>query len=426
MIARSSLNRLLVRSNGRWTLTKVAPLYIPLSGMYSSADEAPILSTTGNQEDEYNEDVEIEARLSGFIEEEEGSFIPSLLLFLLFLLLALHKANRSIDDAVLYGRMERNGETHGRARSESPLTPPPSSPPRGTRQAKTNAREKLSLNTNDSDDESDLTDLEEDDDLGDIELKDSSSAPPTKLKAKAKGGSKPDKKTKTKKKSKGKGKAKAKAKTSRQAYSDSEDDAQPKPKVKKQILAKATRWNDIPDWGDSDRCQLLEMPTEILDLMFAIRPELKVSRICRFVLVICLVLTKYRLKTMSRWLGRANSSDIIWTSLSSRRCHSSGNRISSCIRYPSAPTRISLPESDLSPETSQTGGSLVLSRPLRKLPCLVQVGSVERRQKCKSNPHTTHREAKDQLGPKHNTPSTRRKNLTFEKKSGRIGSQSSN
>jgi hypothetical protein len=38
-----------------------------------------------------------------------------------------------------------------------------------------------------------------------------------------------------------------------------------------------TDWTDIPEWKEGQGCPLLEIPSELLDLIFCVRPELGVS-----------------------------------------------------------------------------------------------------------------------------------------------------
>ncbi|ORX35031.1 hypothetical protein BD324DRAFT_652750 [Kockovaella imperatae] len=40
------------------------------------------------------------------------------------------------------------------------------------------------------------------------------------------------------------------------------------PLARKTVYARVPKWDDIPDWGDSTRCHLMELPNEILDLCF--------------------------------------------------------------------------------------------------------------------------------------------------------------
>lgn len=169
-------------------------------------------------------------------------------------------------------RKSRDLSSQSRARSESPLTPPPTSPPRATRQAKIKAKARLSLDPTVDDDDSDLTGLE--DILSEIEVNANANSSGKTGKAMTS-----KKAAKGKQKSEGKGKAKAKKTNKRVADTDtdSEEEAGPKSRPKKQLVAKAEHWDDIPDWGDSDRCQLFEMPAEVLDTIFGLQSELRVG-----------------------------------------------------------------------------------------------------------------------------------------------------
>lgn len=175
-------------------------------------------------------------------------------------------------------------EASDRTRSESPLTPPPS-PTRPSQNKEINARDQINSGHMCVDEDSDLTELEDEESESEIEATPRPKATKldtaTKSKAKSKSKAQQQKKDKGKGKAKSKGKVKGKGKQQATAMSDSEseeEEKKPKVRVKKQLLAKAVYWDDIPDWGDSDRCQLLEMPAEILDMMFGLQPGIKVSR----------------------------------------------------------------------------------------------------------------------------------------------------
>lgn len=80
------------------------------------------------------------------------------------------------------------------------------------------------------------------------------------------------KKTLKKKRAQGKGKVKA-------ADSDSEDEVKvvgKKINGKRQLLAKAEYWDDIPEWGEGADSPLMRMPADVLDAIFGLRPEIRV------------------------------------------------------------------------------------------------------------------------------------------------------
>lgn len=104
-------------------------------------------------------------------------------------------------------------------------------------------------------------------------------------------------------KSKGKGKGKAKAVSSEEDSDEEEEVVRPKqkkvkkvkeeilseesdfedikPKVggKKQVLAKAVYWKDIPKWEKGSGSLLMGLPGDVMDIIFGLREELGVSQI---------------------------------------------------------------------------------------------------------------------------------------------------
>ena len=343
-------------------------------------------------------------------DEEEGTlrFSPRFPPFL-----RTDRAHHLLDDMDIK-RPDRAPNTRARAlaknRDTSPLSPPPTSPPRATREAKTNARGRLSRDFVESEDESELSELEEEDNL-EIELDAGSST----KKTKAKGKAKPKKKAKGKKKSQSKGKAKAKGKGKGKGRarlgtsSDSEEEEEPKPKGKKQLVAKAAYWDDIPDWGESDRCQLLEMPTEILDMMFGLRPELRVGHRTT---VQTATLTKVSYKSTSRWLEPASFSDIIWMSHSFwRSAPTSEYHFNHCLVSRIRPTR---QQNDLSVEMLTSGGFLARTR---RPSSVARSGPVDHLLEFNRSRPTINLEANELRG--------RNRSILFTKRRRRITSQSS-
>jgi hypothetical protein len=72
----------------------------------------------------------------------------------------------------------------------------------------------------------------------------------------------------------------------RQPTSKLEDQEPPAKKIKgkdtaeeiEEIIRPTTRdWTDIPKWKEGDGSPLMELPLEILDMIFCVRPELNVS-----------------------------------------------------------------------------------------------------------------------------------------------------
>jgi len=115
------------------------------------------------------------------------------------------------------------------------------------------------------------------------------------------------------KKGKGKGKGKAKAEVLGDSE-ESEEEEEIKPKMKgkgkgrgkkedilsdaesefevvtkpikggkKQILAKAVYWKDIPKWSKGSKSLLMELPGDIMDNIFGLREELGVSLLSLFI-----------------------------------------------------------------------------------------------------------------------------------------------
>ena len=78
-------------------------------------------------------------------------------------------------------------------------------------------------------------------------------------------------------KPKGKGKGKGK-KVDIASDAESEFEVEPKPIKggKKQILAKAVYWKDIPKWSKGSKSLLMELPGDIMDNIFGLREELGV------------------------------------------------------------------------------------------------------------------------------------------------------
>jgi hypothetical protein len=85
-----------------------------------------------------------------------------------------------------------------------------------------------------------------------------------------------DIKSKVKGKGKGKGKGK-KADIPSDAESEFEVETKPIKGGKKQILAKAVYWKDIPKWSKGSKSLLMELPGDIMDNIFGLREELGVS-----------------------------------------------------------------------------------------------------------------------------------------------------
>jgi hypothetical protein len=51
-------------------------------------------------------------------------------------------------------------------------------------------------------------------------------------------------------------------------------------KEEEEIMKPSTSgWLDIPEWKEGQGCPLLELPSEILDNIFCVRPELSVSAV---------------------------------------------------------------------------------------------------------------------------------------------------
>jgi hypothetical protein len=83
---------------------------------------------------------------------------------------------------------------------------------------------------------------------------------------------------KPKVKGKGKGKGKGnKVEIASDAESEFEVDTKPIKGGKKQILAKAVYWKDIPKWSKGSKSLLMELPGDIMDNIFGLREELGVS-----------------------------------------------------------------------------------------------------------------------------------------------------
>jgi len=81
---------------------------------------------------------------------------------------------------------------------------------------------------------------------------------------------------KPKVKGKGKGKGKKEDILS-DAESEFEVETKPVKGGKKQILAKAVYWKDIPKWSKGSKSLLMELPGDIMDNIFGLREELGVS-----------------------------------------------------------------------------------------------------------------------------------------------------
>jgi len=85
----------------------------------------------------------------------------------------------------------------------------------------------------------------------------------------------------------GKGKARGKGKKVREIPSDAESDfgveTKPVKGGKKQILAKAVYWKDIPKWSKGSKSLLMDLPGDIMDNIFGLREELGVSLFSLFV-----------------------------------------------------------------------------------------------------------------------------------------------
>jgi len=86
---------------------------------------------------------------------------------------------------------------------------------------------------------------------------------------------------------KGKGKGKGKGVGKRveigsDAESEFEVETKPIKGGKKQILAKAVYWKDIPKWSKGSKSLLMELPGDIMDNIFGLREELGVSLLCLF------------------------------------------------------------------------------------------------------------------------------------------------
>jgi hypothetical protein len=81
-------------------------------------------------------------------------------------------------------------------------------------------------------------------------------------------------KPKTKERGKGKGK---KVEIASDAESEFEVETKPTKGGKKQILAKAVYWKDIPKWSKGSKSLLMELPGDIMDNIFGLREELGVS-----------------------------------------------------------------------------------------------------------------------------------------------------
>jgi hypothetical protein len=75
---------------------------------------------------------------------------------------------------------------------------------------------------------------------------------------------------------KGKGKGK-KVEIASDAESEFEVETKPIKGGKKQILAKAVYWKDIPKWSKGSKSLLMELPGDIMDNIFGLREELGVS-----------------------------------------------------------------------------------------------------------------------------------------------------
>jgi len=86
-------------------------------------------------------------------------------------------------------------------------------------------------------------------------------------------------------KPKGKGKGKGKGKKE-EILSDGESEFEVETKPikggKKQILAKAVYWKDIPKWSNGSKSLLMELPGDIMDNIFGLREELGVSLLSLF------------------------------------------------------------------------------------------------------------------------------------------------
>jgi hypothetical protein len=83
---------------------------------------------------------------------------------------------------------------------------------------------------------------------------------------------------KPKVKGKGKGKGKGnKVEIASDAESEFEVETKPIKGGKKQILAKAVYWKDIPKWSKGSKSLLMELPGDIMDNIFGLREELGVS-----------------------------------------------------------------------------------------------------------------------------------------------------
>jgi len=90
-----------------------------------------------------------------------------------------------------------------------------------------------------------------------------------------------EKEKEIKPKGKGKGKGK-KVEISSDAESEFEVETKPVKGGKKQILAKAVYWKDMPKWSKGSKSLLMELPGDIMDNIFGLREELGVSLLSLF------------------------------------------------------------------------------------------------------------------------------------------------
>jgi len=81
----------------------------------------------------------------------------------------------------------------------------------------------------------------------------------------------------TKGKGKGKGSGKKVQEISSDAESGFEVETKPVKGGKKQILAKAVYWKDIPKWSKGSKSLLMDLPGDVMDIIFGLREELGVS-----------------------------------------------------------------------------------------------------------------------------------------------------
>lgn len=175
---------------------------------------------------------------------------------------------------------DRNADHEARDRSDSPLSSIPDSPPPITQRSQRAPRKSYVDDT-----DSDLTDFSGDETSDDEiitarprasrsnreEVK-TKGKPSSKAKGKAKPKTKTKTKTRTKKRSKGKGKAQGD-----DSDREPEDGEAPKVKGKKQLVAKAVGWHDIPEWKEGSGCPVMSLPAEILDMTFGLRSGLRVG-----------------------------------------------------------------------------------------------------------------------------------------------------